>query len=337
MSDSVSVVIVTFNSAGQIGACLDSLLAQQGGPPDITVVDNASRDSTCEIAARYRGVNVLSLAENVGFSRANNIGAKHSTGEFLLFLNPDTVCPPDTINALVRAHRSEVACGLVGPRLVNADGSLQPSCRRFPTPTNRLAEALFMDRIPVPWFAGASYMMRDFAHDAEQVVEWLSGACLLTTRLNFERVGGFDEQFFLFSEDMDLGRRYQALGLVSVFTPEVSVQHLEGASTQVWSVTRGERELSARSLYYRKHFHESAVPWLLGLEALHHWIRWAAVGATAWRPKRRARVEYHRAMQRLAWELAHESSTADHAVPLSAGQRGQDWCAGEHPGSESDG
>jgi len=254
-----SLIIVTFNSAEHIGACLASV-----NDPDWEriVVDNASRDATLARARRVADVRVLANSENRGFAAAANQGARTARGELLLFLNPDVVAEPGALAAL-RAVVAPEGVAAAGGRLLNLDGSTQAgfAVRCLPTLATMLAEILLLNRLLPgnPW--NRRYRCLDFDYERAAEVEQPAGACLLVKRSAWEAAGGFDEGFFpLWFEDVDLCRRLRAGGGKIVYEPRARFRHAGAHSLA--SVGPGERQLFwYRNLlrYFRKHHGASAV------------------------------------------------------------------------------
>jgi N-acetylglucosaminyl-diphospho-decaprenol L-rhamnosyltransferase len=229
----LSVVIVNFNALAHVRRCLASLTAGAAGLRwETVVVDNASRELGVEgLAAEFPGVRVLRRARNDGFAVGANAGIRAARADAVLLLNPDTVLRPGAAAELLRLLRSEPGIGAVGPRIENPDGTLQLSCRRFPT----LWAGLFnryslLTRLWPRNPASSAYLMTDWDHASTRDVDWLSGAALLLSKAALERVGLFDERYFFAVEDVDLCRRLHAAGLRVVYHPAAVVMHRIGAS-----------------------------------------------------------------------------------------------------------
>jgi GT2 family glycosyltransferase len=260
----LSLVLVTYRHRDALGACLDSLPAACAGLRyEVIVVDNASGDGLIEELARTRpDVRTIASPTNEGFARGVNRGLALATGRSIALLNPDTVVDPEAFTRLVRFVESHPDVGVAGPKIVDPDGGLQYSCRRFPTHWtgffNRysLLTRLFPHN---PW--SRNYLMLDFDHAATRDVDWLSGACLVARRDAVERVGPLDAEFFLFNEDVDWCRRMHEAGYRVVYLPEARVTHAIGASKgalPVWLIWR--RHMGMRH-YFHKH-HKGPWPWM---------------------------------------------------------------------------
>ena len=258
----LSVLVVTYNSQRYIGPLLDAL-ALQLAPLDaeVVVVDNASHDGTADrVAHHHPGVRLVRSEHNLGFAAGNNLAARHARGRMLLLLNPDALPEPGAIArglALMAAHPG---VGMAGGLLLDAQGAPQPSGRMFPT---LLQEALVLTglaaRFPRSrWFGRFDRTWAD--PEAAAAVDWVPGAFAFVRRALFDGLGGFDERFFLYYEEVDLCRRLQAAGFAVQLWPELRVHHVGGESArtvQGQAVAKAGSQLTlwrARSglLYYRK-------------------------------------------------------------------------------------
>jgi N-acetylglucosaminyl-diphospho-decaprenol L-rhamnosyltransferase len=232
---SVSVVVVSFNSEAHIECCLSSVMSSAG---EVVVVDCASADgSAALVRERFPQLRLLELESNAGYGAATNEGARLIRGDYLLLLNPDAwAIRDDAVTCLASFLDEHPHVGLVGPRLLNPDGTLQPSVRGFPT-LWRLATEYFFLR----WFGPRSRLLNSFYgngfdHRTTLTVDWVKGAVMLVRRDAFDQVEGFDPAFFMFNEEVDLCRRLREASWDVVFTPAVDFVHVGGASTgPVWS------------------------------------------------------------------------------------------------------
>jgi GT2 family glycosyltransferase len=243
----VDAVVVTYNNSDSIRACVEPLCRLPG--VETIVVDNASSDN-CLAAIADLPVRTLALERNLGFAAGCNVGWREGNGRFVLFLNPDAHTSEASLTALVSALESPDAAA-AGPKIVNDNGALQFSQRRFPRLRSTYAQALFLHRIfpRAPW---TDEVMRDErAYRDEHEAEWVSGACVLVKRSALERVGGWDEDFFMYSEDADLCRRLWNAGGRVLFVPRATVVHTGGMSAPRDSL-RDELAWS-RVIYARKH------------------------------------------------------------------------------------
>ena len=217
-------------------------------------MDNASTDGSLEmVRSRFPEVRLIVNDSNEGFSRANNQGWAVSNGRYVLFLNPDTEVLGDALTVMVRCLEAHDSVAAVGPQLLHPGGEVQSSRRRFPSFATALFESTPLERCwpSNPWVR--RYRMVDTPDDIDQEVDWVVGACLLTRRAVLDDTGGFDEGFFMYSEEMDLCRRVRAAGGQVVFLPEAKVLHHEGKSSEQAVSTRDIRFETSKVLYFRRH------------------------------------------------------------------------------------
>ncbi len=229
----LSIIVVTWNSADTIGACLASVRASRiDGGLDIILIDNGSTDGTADLVARdCAGVTLIRSDENLGFARANNRAMAMATGAHLLLLNPDTVLhDPGAIGRMLRCMDENPAAAMLGPRLVFADGTHQVGDAGWrPSTRNMLAHALGVAHLWPGW--RSLYVVRPDRFTSPLVaVDWVCGACLLLRRSVVEAAGGLDERLFLYAEDVEWGCRLRGLGHEVMYLPQVRVTHLQGRS-----------------------------------------------------------------------------------------------------------
>jgi N-acetylglucosaminyl-diphospho-decaprenol L-rhamnosyltransferase len=225
---SVDVVVVTYNPGDTITSFLQSAAGAEG-VASITVVDNASRDDAARDAAAEADVAYVQTGRNAGYGTAVNIGALRGSADWILLSNADIVLEPGAIAALLSVAQSDDAIGAVGPRVQEIDGTTYPSARPLPTLMLGAGHALFAKRWPNnPWTR--RYKLNLHPLGGEVDAGWLSGSCLLVRRSVWEALGGFDERYFMFFEDVDLGRRIGEAGHRQVWTPRAVVTHLGGHS-----------------------------------------------------------------------------------------------------------
>lgn len=258
----LSVLIVSYNSRAQLGGLLKALRRELAGlQGEVLVVDNASNDGSADyVEARHPWVRLLRSPRNLGFAAGNNLGARHARGRWLLLLNPDAVPEPGTLARAIALMQAHPEVGLAGARLFDIEGHDQPSARSFP----RLSLEFYVlsglaARCPRSRQLGA--MDRTWADPAQPAeVDWVPGAFAMLPRQLFEQLGGFDERYFLYYEEVDLCRRIQATGYRVMYWPELRVRHIGGVSARTVpgaQVARAGSQLTlwrARSglLYYRK-------------------------------------------------------------------------------------
>src|SRR5215212_2218101 len=231
-SRDVSVIIVNYNSAPLLVACLRALEgATRTLRVETIVVDNGSTDSSLELLRTvWQPTRLIAAGRNLGFSRAVNLGARAARGRYLLLLNTDCFVRPGLLDHLLRRLAAQSRVAVVGPRLRNADGSLQPSCHNFPTPWVLFLEQSLLWRLlrRVPVLRERLYLARDHRHPAG--TDWLTGACLLIRADAFAAVGGLDERFFFYWEETDLCLQLRRRGWQTFFEPAAEAVHLGGGS-----------------------------------------------------------------------------------------------------------
>jgi GT2 family glycosyltransferase len=247
----LSIIIVSFNARADLERCLESLHAH---PPaashQVIVVDNRSTDGSAEAARRWPGVHVIEAGANLGFARANNIGIGAGDGTNLLLLNSDTVVPAGAIDGLLAELDDDPGVAVVGPRLVDANGRAELSFGPMIGPLNefrqkRLSRSGDVERLT---------RTRHFP-------DWVSGACLLVRRADADAVGGLDERYFMYTEDVDFCAAIRARGRRILFTPDVEVVHVRGRSAASAPAATQEHYRRSQLAFYRKH-HPRWVPLL---------------------------------------------------------------------------
>jgi len=249
----LSIVIVSSNARAHLENCLASLTASPPSTPhDIIVVDNASPDASVAMArTRFPKVMVIDQPANIGFAAANNAGIRASTSELLLLLNNDTIVPAGAIDALVVRLFARPDVAVAGPRLVDADGRPELSFGRMISPLNELRQKTTL----ALYRRGVAPVSRWVERETrrEQIVDWVSGACLLVRRADAEAAGLLDERYFLYTEDVDFCAAIRGNGRSVLFTPAAHVVHLGGRSraTMPDAVNRAYRR--SHVAFYQKH------------------------------------------------------------------------------------
>jgi N-acetylglucosaminyl-diphospho-decaprenol L-rhamnosyltransferase len=300
----IDVVIVSYNSVGHLRASVEPLT----GLPriNVIVVDNASSDGSLETVADLP-VQTVPLDENRGFAHGCNAGWRRGTAPAVLLLNPDATIDPASLQRLEDALAASPSVGATAPRIVESDGTLDFSQRRFPRLRTTYAQALFLHRI-FPKATWSDELVRDAAaYERPGSPDWASGACLLVRRDVLERLDGLDDGFFLYCEDLDLCRRIRAAGLDVRFEPEAVVVHEGGASAPRAALLP---VLAASRVRYAKKHQPAHVALLervgVGLGALTH-----AVVTTGGREARRGHL------------LAFARAVSDQSTPAGESVRGR--------------
>lgn len=223
----VDVVVVSYNSSKTLRRCLEPLVDADN--VRLIVVDNNSADSSLATIADLEP-SIILLKENRGFAFGCNRGAEAGSAPFVLFLNPDASIQPKALELLVESIEQASMIGAVTPLIREESGVAEFSLRRFPRLRSSFARALFLHRI-LPRLQWADELVRDpTAYESRGTIEWASGACMLVRRTAFNKIGGFDERFFMYCEDTDLCLRLQQAGYSIVFEPSSVVIHTGAVS-----------------------------------------------------------------------------------------------------------
>ena len=247
----ISIIIVSWNTAGLLENCLASILANPPiSPFQSWVVDNASTDDSPQmVREKFPQVHLIENRENVGFARANNQAIQQCTGKYILLLNPDTVVAPGALPALVDFLDKHPEAGAVGARILNPDSSLQISSHPRPTLSRELWRLFHLDRIS-PY---AEYTLTKWETNQAQEVDVLMGACLLLRKEVLDQVGFLDEDYFMYSEEVDLCYRIQRAGWRLFWVPQAEVVHFGGQSTQQAPTEMFLNLYHGKIKYFRKH------------------------------------------------------------------------------------
>ncbi len=249
----LSVVIVSYNTREMLRACLCALpAAAEGLEFETFVVDNASPDDSAGmVAAEFPQVHLIANTDNPGFARANNQALALSKGRYVLALNPDTEAEPGSLTALVRFMEAHPEAGACGPKLLNSDGSLQHNGRRFPTPWREFLGVSGLRNLNRAAFDRVLEYGRD-NFDVECEVDQVSGACLLVRRAVMEQVGMFDEDFFMFYEEIEWCWRIRRAGWKVYYVPQARVVHHWMGSVRQQSRAMTARLFRSQLIYYQK-------------------------------------------------------------------------------------
>ena len=249
----LAIVIVSYNARADLEGCLASLADHPPTTPhEIIVVDNASSDGSPTVTrARWANVTVIDAGHNLGFAGATNRGIRATASPLLLLLNSDTLPPPGAVDRLVGILLSRTDVAVVGPRLVDANGTLEISFGSMISPFAELRQKCLVRgharRVPL-----LTQLVERRARE-ERVVDWVSGACLLVRRPEAEAAGLLDERFFLYGEDVDFCAAVRGLGWHVLYTPAVEVVHHRGRSGQSTPARTAIAYRRSQLAFYRKH------------------------------------------------------------------------------------
>jgi N-acetylglucosaminyl-diphospho-decaprenol L-rhamnosyltransferase len=254
----LTIVIVNYNVRDLLRDCLRSVLASTGELAyEVVVVDNCSSDGSAEmVAAEFPSVRLLVSTRNDGFAAANNRGIRAARqSRYIMLLNPDTVVSPDGLRGLVDFMDAHPDAGVVGPKLVKADGSLDLACRRsFPNPRVAFYHAFGLDKLFPKSREFARYNLTFLDEDQLSQVDCVVGAAMLVRRTAIEQAGLLDESFFMYGEDLDWAYRIRQHGWAVFYNPEVVIVHYKGQSSRQRSVRSILAFYNAMLIFHRKHY-----------------------------------------------------------------------------------
>lgn len=260
----LSVIVVSWNVSKLLDVSLETLKRDLDNvEAEVFVVDNNSADDSVEMVRKnHSWVNLIANDSNLGFAKANNQALKLAKGEYILLLNPDTEVIAGAIPRLIEFLENHPKAGIVAPQLINSDGSIQRSCRAFPTFMGMLYELLGLSKLFPDHPLFGSYKMLDFNHDELREVDQPEGACLLLRRPVIEQVGSLDEGFFMLFEEVDWCYRIKQAGWEIWFDPSAKVVHHYGQSIKQ---VKARMILSShRGLYRFWSKHYARGRWYLG-------------------------------------------------------------------------
>ncbi|MBD3251048.1 glycosyltransferase [Candidatus Uhrbacteria bacterium] len=259
------IIIVSWNVRGELDRCLKSLPdACRGLDWEAVVVDNASEDGSGSVVQEcgVAGVRFIQNVQNRGFAKACNQGLLDLDARYVLLLNPDTICPEGSLKQLLKDADQRPASGILGPKIVNEDGSIQPSTRRFPGIWDQTGILLKLNHLIKKPFS--PYLGLDVDYEKEQEVDQVMGACFLIRREVIDQIGGLDERYFVWFEEVDYCKQAQKRGWKVTYLPSATVQHVGGMSfKKVISLKRQRMFNDSRENYFGK-WHPNQL-WLLQL------------------------------------------------------------------------
>ncbi len=258
----LSIVIVSWNVADMLADCLDSIFdnsvvqslsAEAHINYEVIVVDSGSSDHTVEMVERqYPRVKLLPQAENIGYTRANNIGMQAASGRHILLLNPDTLILGNALAAMVNHLDEHPDVGIVGPFTLNTNGSPQSTRRRFPTERLAYFESTwlqpFAPRHLLDW-----YYVKDAPRTCTMDVDWVQGSALMLRREVYEQIGGYDEGYVMYSEELDLCKRAKQAGWRVIYDSNAQIIHHGGKSTEQASAHKHIYFQQSKVRYFKKH------------------------------------------------------------------------------------
>jgi len=258
----LSIVIVSYNTRDLLAACLESVqkeLKDESGAStelisaEVIVVDSVSADGTPQMMReQFPWVKLIEPGDNVGYSKGNNIGIEASEGRYVLLLNPDTEVIGSALSTMVTYMDAHPHTGALGPQLLNDDGTVQSSRRRLPTLWTAFFESTWLQSV-APQSMLNRYYMRDRDDAETTTVDWVTGAAIIVQREVIEQVGGLDEGFFMYSEELDWQRRIKKAGWEIIYYPEAQIIHYGGKSSDQVVAQTHIRFQNSKIRYFRKY------------------------------------------------------------------------------------
>jgi GT2 family glycosyltransferase len=251
----LSITICSWNAVDDLRACLQSLRERAGELNfEVIIVENNSEDGSGEMAlAEFPEFKTLVQTQNLGFTGGHNLAREHVKGRHWFLLNSDTVVHPTALRKMVEYADSNPTVGVIGPKLLNLDGSLQYSCRKFPNPVAALFRNTLLGRIFPNNKYTKQYLMKDFNHSDTSEVDWVSGAAILVTEKALPALQRLDPEFYMYCEDVDLCWRAWKSGFKVAYLPSAEVMHIIGRSTDKAPNRMIWRFHKSMLLFYRKH------------------------------------------------------------------------------------
>lgn len=230
----LSIIIVNYNTASLTQACLESLLSQELPPStEIIVVDNGSTDQSVPfLRSDFPEVKVIESSDNRGLAAGVNIGLAQAKGTYILLLNPDIIALPGSVTAIMNFLRDNPNVGIAGGQLISPSGKVQSSCFRFYRLTTIMYRRTWLGRSKAGQAETARFLMKDFDHRHTQDVDWIMGSCLALRASAVKAVGGMDEQFFFYFEDVDWCRRFWQAGWRVTYVPTARFSHFHQRSSR---------------------------------------------------------------------------------------------------------
>lgn len=251
----LSVIIISWNTRDELRSCLASVLNAVSTTAEVILVDNASSDGTVPmVRSEFPSVKLIENKKNLGFARGCNQGITISKGRYVLLLNPDSIVQAGNEAAIVKFGNENPDIGIFGLKVLNPDGSIQYSCRRFPTLRAGIFRYSFLGhRFPNNPYTN-DYLLARWDHNEVKDVDWVSGAALVMRRELIDDIGMLDERFFMYCEDVDLGYRAKQAGWRVVYFPLVEVVHNRGQSSNKNPNRMIVEHHISMYKYYKKHY-----------------------------------------------------------------------------------
>ena len=290
----LSIIIVNYNVKDFLNQALDSLQkATSDLEVEVFVVDNASRDGSVNmVKSSFPNVRLIENKKNIGFAGANNQAISQAIGKYLLFMNPDTIVQEDTLQTMIQFFSEHEDAGMVGCKIINPDGSLQLACRRsIPTPWIAFTKLVGLAALFPKSKLFGKYNLTYIDPDKISTVDAVSGSFMMVRREVLNQVGSFDDQFFMYGEDLDICYRIKQAGWKIYYVPYTEIIHFKGESTKTVPTLKSIRDFyTAMHIFVDKHYNNRSkkfLPqWLLitGIYGRLAWASWIKLVKGAWQP-----------------------------------------------------
>lgn len=251
----VDIIIINWNSNELLKKCLNSIFhtPNKNTINTVFVIDNNSTDKSIKEITSNDKITLIQNSENLGFAKAANQGFKLATAPYVLLLNPDTELLDTTLEECIAFMEANHEIDILGCRLLNDKGETSPSCARFPTPVSMFIDSAGLSKI-FPFLFKPAILMSDWDHKTSRYVDQVMGAFMFMRHTIFKKVGYFDEQFFVYSEELDFSKRLSDMGGKSYFNTNITAIHSGQGTTISVKAFRLFLNLQSRLLYARKHF-----------------------------------------------------------------------------------
>ena len=248
----ISIIIVNWKVKDLLQKCIDSILTYHNDyQVEIFVVDNDSQDGSSEMIKNdYSQVNLIALSKNIGFGAANNIAIKQAKADYIFLLNPDTEITKDFLVNIFKYTKENPEIGIIGPKIINDDGSQQHSIRRFPDLFSQILVLLKLKSILVDNKFLNKYLFVDFDYNKEQIVDQIMGAAMFIRKSVFDKIGIFDKKFFIWFEEVDLCKRAKQANISIKYFPGATILHHGGQSFSKSSIFKKQMIFNKSLLYY---------------------------------------------------------------------------------------
>jgi GT2 family glycosyltransferase len=254
----LSIIIVNWNTKTFLENCLNSIFKKNKNLDyEIIVVDNDSKDSSKDYLSKIKNekIKVIINERNLGFAKANNLALKEAKGEYLLFLNPDTEFLEDSLEKIINFMEENKDCGIMGVNLIDKDNKTQLSVRNFPTLSSQILILLKIHHLFPNLKPLANYFLYDFDYTKKQEVNQVMGAFLVTKREIIKKIGGFDENFFLWFEEVDFCKRVKEAGFKIIYNPSIKVKHYGSSSFKQMLPFKKQLIFNKSLIYFFKKHH----------------------------------------------------------------------------------